>query len=592
MSQITTADLVADIREMSGLKNNKFFNDDRIASFASDGAEELNDILILAQEHYSKKEFSFTLTNLNTVLLPSDFYKESLLELNPTNPYPTTIPMLGDLSMKNYGNSNGQAMLTNGQPARQFLILGDELQIIPPPNASGDYKLTYVPQLEKLVLPNPITLDILYPTALVNVTIRFATSQYLLTDAFLVDSGNTLQMHFPETTIVPFTCGGIDFGALVIGDLILIRSIDAPGDNVAAPTNMGIYQYEGAADTTGDLIYSFGRYSIYNSGATIAPGLRVKINEGFYSGEIWVSNSSWHINTNVTTFSLSIDQPFHADLITTTPLLGDWQSFGNTLLLTGTEDPDLLHIDGEDLTIGDIIYMTPDDAPIDPTNAGIWLFDGTSLSSGLLYYNFTRPSGLQLGDVLPEGLNILFDKGVTQRGVTFVLPAKIILGTTINVELFALDQLASTGKLILQNAEFDPSFVNGTIDIIGSPLGDRAYLITSYIDESTVIVAATDTPLIAENFGSPTTLFATKQGTRDTLPQVLSPWALYIKIHASIAIQEGRGQGDGTLERKLEGLKKRVGAMVMNRTEDVRQAPITHNRRRHGAGGGGGWFGF
>ncbi len=52
---ITSEELVADIREMSGLKKSRFLSDTQIVSMASDALQELYDILVNAREHYFKK---------------------------------------------------------------------------------------------------------------------------------------------------------------------------------------------------------------------------------------------------------------------------------------------------------------------------------------------------------------------------------------------------------------------------------------------------------------------------------------------------------------------------------------------------------
>jgi hypothetical protein len=91
--------------------------------------------------------------------------------------------------------------------------------------------------------------------------------------------------------------------------------------------------------------------------------------------------------------------------------------------------------------------------------------------------------------------------------------------------------------------------------------------------------------LVSEPFGKPTTLSLTQADSRGTLPAALSPWLLYIKVHAAIAIRTGRQQDTSALESKLSQERGRVIALAQNRNEDVTQAPILRGRRgRYGGG--------
>jgi hypothetical protein len=71
-------------------------------------------------------------------------------------------------------------------------------------------------------------------------------------------------------------------------------------------------------------------------------------------------------------------------------------------------------------------------------------------------------------------------------------------------------------------------------------------------------------------------------GERSTLPVALSPWALFIKVHAAIAVRQGRQQDTSELDGKLERERLRANSMAQTRSEDVTQAPITRQRNRYG----------
>lgn len=74
----------------------------------------------------------------------------------------------------------------------------------------------------------------------------------------------------------------------------------------------------------------------------------------------------------------------------------------------------------------------------------------------------------------------------------------------------------------------------------------------------------------------------TGSGGTEALPVSMTPWALYIKTHAAIAVRTGRQQKSGALQLKLQGLNQRVAGSVKNRTQSPRQAPITRRQRFSG----------
>ena len=76
-------------------------------------------------------------------------------------------------------------------------------------------------------------------------------------------------------------------------------------------------------------------------------------------------------------------------------------------------------------------------------------------------------------------------------------------------------------------------------------------------------------------------------GPTETIPVSMTPRALYLKVHASVAIRASRQQDTAALDQQLQGLKQRVAKSVKNRTQAPRQAPIT--RRARGNGWGGSW---
>jgi hypothetical protein len=75
-------------------------------------------------------------------------------------------------------------------------------------------------------------------------------------------------------------------------------------------------------------------------------------------------------------------------------------------------------------------------------------------------------------------------------------------------------------------------------------------------------------------------------GTISALPQPLTPWSEYIVLYASILIRTSRQQQIQELEVQLGQITARIVALTKQRSEGIRQAPIT---RGWGNIGGGGW---
>lgn len=67
-------------------------------------------------------------------------------------------------------------------------------------------------------------------------------------------------------------------------------------------------------------------------------------------------------------------------------------------------------------------------------------------------------------------------------------------------------------------------------------------------------------------------------GGTEALPVSMTPWAIYIKTHAAIAVRTGRQQDTADLQHKLDQIKQRAVSSVKNRTQAPRQAPITRRR--------------
>ncbi len=112
------------------------------------------------------------------------------------------------------------------------------------------------------------------------------------------------------------------------------------------------------------------------------------------------------------------------------------------------------------------------------------------------------------------------------------------------------------------------------------------YLVTDFF--SATAVAVTPDPNAIGVFDQPPSgswsVYEQPLGTVGALPVLMSQWATYLKLYASIAIRESQELEVGELERKLNALKVRIKNMSNKRSEGVAQAPITRNRHSWGGG--------
>ncbi len=147
--------LVADIRVLSGLRQNQLYTDTQVAAMVSDLWQELYDRFVAAQQHYSIEPFDFTLTGgvgNNTVPLPANFYQGNGLVLNPTQDRPQIVPYSSAwLTRFNQGASVLSGPAYSSCPdGRSYDFSGSTLEVLPPSLSAGTYRLYYTPQCDRL----------------------------------------------------------------------------------------------------------------------------------------------------------------------------------------------------------------------------------------------------------------------------------------------------------------------------------------------------------------------------------------------------------------------------------------------------------
>lgn len=107
-SSLLVVDLIADVRNQSGLRNNQFYLDADIRGFILDAASELYDDIEGSFQAYIVLAFDFTIAaNANSVALPADFKRDNSLTFNPGTTYPSVVPPLGSWLERGAGSTSG-----------------------------------------------------------------------------------------------------------------------------------------------------------------------------------------------------------------------------------------------------------------------------------------------------------------------------------------------------------------------------------------------------------------------------------------------------------------------------------------------------
>lgn len=123
------------VRQLSNLENDPIVTDVEIRDRVNEALADLYDLIIASYEHYFVKTVSFTLAGgvgSNTYALPTDFYKDISLDLNPTTT-PSTVHRFTSWVDR------------NNLTRRSYVIEGTDLVVGPAQIASGNFMLSYTP---------------------------------------------------------------------------------------------------------------------------------------------------------------------------------------------------------------------------------------------------------------------------------------------------------------------------------------------------------------------------------------------------------------------------------------------------------------
>lgn len=301
---LSTQKLIDEIRDYSNLKNNQYFTDTQILRFANDAKDELFDIVVSSFEHYRTKTFDFTLSgSTSSVDLPSDFYKQNLLEINPGTSQVQTVNMIGNYLERNQGV--GPFDVYGGPGAnRKFLIEDDHLTIVPQNQSSataGNYRLYYTPLLGDFSFPLQVDLHV-EPDLVVAAISAYPFEGYPTVGTWTQPIADRLILSVPEDDL-PLT---VDSYQIRLNDLLFIQKDDAP----LSEENMGVWQYTGVANSGGSLFYTFDRAPGFRSqeteGDIIQAGFKVHADKGSqYISTTMKTDIAWAVGLDTTEISFT-----------------------------------------------------------------------------------------------------------------------------------------------------------------------------------------------------------------------------------------------------------------------------------------------
>lgn len=141
----TLSSLRTRVRDRADMKNSNFVEDSELNQYINSSYQELYDILVSSfEDYYTLPVVPFTIASgSNYYDLPSDFYKLRGVDssLDGSNFY--TMQPFDFANRNNF--TQGLGVLTNGNYRKQYRVVGSRLYFTPEDDASGDYRMWYIP---------------------------------------------------------------------------------------------------------------------------------------------------------------------------------------------------------------------------------------------------------------------------------------------------------------------------------------------------------------------------------------------------------------------------------------------------------------
>lgn len=141
----TLLEIKTEARERADMVGSNFISTTELTNYANASYKEVYDIVVSANQDYFTTSSTFTISSGNTSSLPSDFYKLRAIDYKygavyrPIDRFNFNERGKGS-NLADYGYSNH----------KEYRIVGSNIHIEPDQNATGDYKLWYIPTVTAL----------------------------------------------------------------------------------------------------------------------------------------------------------------------------------------------------------------------------------------------------------------------------------------------------------------------------------------------------------------------------------------------------------------------------------------------------------
>tara|TARA_R110002126_G_scaffold197951_1_gene345655 strand:- start:486 stop:1115 length:630 start_codon:yes stop_codon:yes gene_type:complete len=130
------------------MENSNFISDSELNGYINSSYAELYDILVTTFADYYITNSELTISSGNDIPVPSDFYKLRGVDYQlSTNEWIN----LYKFNFERRNSKNRDTIRTyRGEPTRQYRLLGSNITIEPEDQATGTYRVWYVPNYTKL----------------------------------------------------------------------------------------------------------------------------------------------------------------------------------------------------------------------------------------------------------------------------------------------------------------------------------------------------------------------------------------------------------------------------------------------------------
>lgn len=157
----TLLQLRAEVRQRADMQSTQFVTDAELTTSINGSYGELYDLLVSKFEDYYTKSSSATLTgSQNQIPLPIDFYKLRGLDAAGSSGSDwCTVPRYAFSERNSYGQVGSRIL--SGQSQLSYNVLGGVINLLPETQATGTYRVWYVPRFVPLVIDADVMGDVL-----------------------------------------------------------------------------------------------------------------------------------------------------------------------------------------------------------------------------------------------------------------------------------------------------------------------------------------------------------------------------------------------------------------------------------------------